>query len=1207
MPELTPSQRLAVEDRGGSLLVSAAAGSGKTKVLVERLFRYITAECCNVDDFLVITYTKAAAAELRGRIASELSDRLARDPGDDHLRRQLLRVYRADIKTVDAFCTGLLRENTHLLAREEDRRALTPDFRVLDDNESQLLRQQVIRRTMENFYAQLDGDGRQLADTLGFGRDDGALTALVQELYEKLQSHAYPERWLEENGGRWEALRAGSGSFDATPYAALLLSGVGRRSGYRERLLRRAVEQMADCGPLARGYGDRFSAVADRFGGLRAAAESGSWSAAAQAAEAVDFPRLGPVKDAAGGELKLRMKRLWDGCRDEARQLQTLLGVSGVEAMEDLAAAAPAMCALVRLTAAFAGDYREEKLRRNAADFSDQEHLALRLLVTPEGAPTDLGVQISGRYREILVDEYQDTNEVQNAIFRAVSREGKNLFTVGDVKQSIYRFRLADPTIFLRKYAAFRPCGEAAEGEERKILLSRNFRSRREILDAVNFVFSGILSPEMGEMAYGQEEALHFGAAYYPSRQDCGTEYHLLSVPAQDRSEEGERPVRRLTAEARLVAGRIRQLLDTGFPVTQGDGSLRPCRCEDIVILMRSPSSRNEAYAQALAEQNIPCSFDAADDFFSTMEISVLLSLLQIIDNPRQDVPLISALRSPLFGFTPDRLAQIRGRTPQGDFYTAVEQDGGEDCRAFLAQLQELRAFSRDNGADRLLWHIYDRLNVLGVFGAMDGGDRRRENLIALSAHAEAFESSGYRGLFAFVTQLRRLLESGQAPATRGASGGGGVRLMSIHRSKGLEFPIVILTDLDRAFSRRDFDSPVLVHPSLGLGPSRVDLERGIRYSTLARRALEDTLRRENKAEEQRILYVAMTRAREKLILVDSCTHAQTRLGRLVPLAAWPAEPSAVEGGKSFGDWLLLALLCRPEAAPLRQLAGMEAGELYTGADAPWQVFVHEGAESAAAPEPRAVQAVRTREAAAFDPALLEFAYPYQRQTQLPAKRTATQLKGREADSEIAEAAARAPVLRPLSQPRFRQRADGLTPAESGTATHLALQYLDFSDFDVPGQVERLRARHLLSDEQAAAVDAPALTRFLHSPLARELRSSRRVLREYRFTLLEDAARLDPAAAGDRFLLQGVVDCCFETEDGTLTVVDFKTDRVEGEAMARRAEHYRPQIAAYSAALRRVLEVPVTRRVLYFLRPGAAVEVPEDGAESPTAEFSGDF
>lgn len=1188
MPELTNAQRLAVENRGGSLLVSAAAGSGKTKVLVERLFRYITEDGCDVDDFLVITYTKAAAAELRGRIARELSERVAADPADGHLRRQLLRVYEAEIRTVDAFCTALLRENTHLLTREEDQSALTPDFRVLDDGEAKLLREQVLARTLEGFYETLDGDGRELADTLGFGRDDGALAELVLDLYEKLQSHAYPERWLAENEARWDALRA-AGSFDATPYAALLLESAGRRSAYRARLLRLAAEQMAECPALLRGYADRFSAVAEQFEALSAAAGK-SWEAARAALAGMAFPRLGPVKDADGGELKARMKKLWDGCRDELDALRAALEVSGEEAMEDLAAEAPAMCALLRLTARFAEDYRAKKLRRNAADFSDQEHLALRLLVAPDGSPTELGRQTAGRYREILVDEFQDTNEVQNAIFRAVSREGKNLFTVGDVKQSIYRFRLADPTIFLRKYRAFRPCGEAAEGEERKILLSQNFRSRQEVLDAVNFVFGSILSPEMGEMKYGDEEALHFGASYYPPRDDCRTEFHLLRAGADGE----EKPVRRLTAEARFVAARIRALLDGRCPVTQGDGTLRPCRSEDIVILMRSPGSRNEAYAAALAEQNIPCSFDAADDYFASMEVSTAISLLKIIDNPRQDVPLIAVLRSPVFGFTPDRLAQIRAAAPEGDFYTALERDRGADCAEFLRLLTELRLGARDMSVERLLWHIYNRLNVLGVFGAMDGGARRWENLVALSAQAEKFESGGYRGVFAFVTQLQRLLDSGRAPQTRGTSGGGGVRLMSIHRSKGLEFPIVILTDLDRAFSRQDFDTPVLVHPSLGLGPNRIDLERGIRYPTMARRALEETLRRENKAEEQRILYVAMTRAREKLILVDSCYHAETRLKKLLPLAGCPAEPSAVEEGKSFADWLLLALLCRPEAAPLRALSGMEVNALYTGDTALWEVDVRDASEFAAPPARPAPETEQAREETAFDPALLEFRYPFARETRLPAKLTATQLKGREADREIAEETAAPRVPRTLRQPRFRQKTAGLSPAEAGTAVHLVLQYLNFSDPDVSGQMEALRARRLLTDEQAAAVSVSELERFLRSPLAEELRRSGRVLREYRFTLLMDASEADPSAsAGDRILLQGVVDCCFEDETGALTVVDFKTDRVSGEELTLRAEHYRPQLQAYSAALERVLERPVRRRVLYFLSSGTTVEVPE--------------
>lgn len=1186
--KLTEQQRAVVENRGGSLLVSAAAGSGKTKVLVERLFRYIEEEHCDVNDFLIITYTKAAAAELRSKIASELSKRLAESPEDRHLRRQLLLVYQADIRTVDAFCTTLLRENTHLLAREGDKHSLSPDFRVLDENEAQLLRERVLKSVLERFYAELDSDGENLADTLGFGRSDDALCALVLEVQGKLQSHAYPERWLCENREKWEQLRAGDGDFDATVYAKTLLGGIASKARFWRKLLTQSVGEMAGCAALGKGYADRFSAVAQMLETLEAHAEN--WNSAAAAVTEIVFPRLGPVKDADGGADKARAKKIWDGCREAVKKIGALLCVSGEEAMEDLAAAAPAMCALLRLTQDFGEAYRREKLRINAADFSDQEHFALQILVDEDGNPTELGQQVAARYREILVDEYQDTNEVQNAIFKAVSKDSKNLFTVGDVKQSIYRFRLADPTIFLRKYAAFKPCEEATDGEERKILLTKNFRSRREILDATNFLFENILSPEMGEMAYGDDEALHFGAEYYPPRDDCRTEFHL--VCAQQKSGEDDKPVKRVTAEARFVAARIRQLLDEKFPVTEGAGSFRPCREEDIVILMRSPGSRCVEYAQALAEQNVPCSFETGEDFFAAMEVSVMLSMLEIIDNPRQDLPLIAVLRSPIFGFTPDRLAEIRGKTALGDFYTAVESDGGEDCCVFLKTLADFRLAAQNFTVYQLIWHIYNILNVPGIFGAMDRGTERRENLTDFALQAEKLESSGYTGLFSFVTQLRRLIESDRAPKTRGAGTVSGVRLMSIHKSKGLEFPIVFLADLDHAFSRQDFTSAVLVHPALGLGPTRVELERKIKYPTMARLALEETLERENKSEEQRILYVAMTRAKEKLILVDSMYGAQGRLAKLAPLAACPALPESVAAGKNFGDWILLPLLCRPEAAELRAMAGMDVAALYTGDTDPWKIEIHQAEMFRTVPIRVVSEETQRQEEASFDPTLLEFRYPYQHETAMPAKLTATQLKGREADEEIAEDTVPVKKLQPLSQPRFRQEQAGLTAAEAGTATHLALQYLDFADFDVQGQIETLRKRRLLTDEQAAAVHAKALERFLHSDLAQELRAAKSVLREYRFTLLMQADACDPSASPeDQVLLQGIVDCCFENPDGTLSVLDFKTDRVEGVALLARAERYRPQIEAYTTALQRVLEKKVTRKALYFLHSGETVNL----------------
>ena len=596
---LTPQQQAVVENRGGSLLVSAAAGSGKTKVLVDRLFRYVTEERCNIDDFLIITYTKAAAAELRSKIASELSKRLGQTPGDQQLRRQLLRVYQADIKTVDAFCTSLLRENTHLLAREGDSRALTPDFRVLDDNEAQLIRRRVLSRTLEDFYDQLDQGGALLADTLGAGRDDSRLAALVLELYDKVQSHADPAGWLAENRTVWGGWECG---FDNTPYDAELLASIRRKGAHWGALLRSASARTEGDEALYRGYGEKFLQVSAAFDAL---ARVRTWEAARQAEAAIAFPRLSTPKGRKDEPGIAALKQVWERCKAEEKKLAGLLAVSGEEAMEDLTAVAPAMAALLRLTEDFAERYRQEKLRLNAADFSDQEHLALGLLVDPDGAPTELGEQVAARYREILVDEYQDTNEIQNAIFQAVSKNGQNIFTVGDVKQSIYRFRLADPTIFLGKYNRFKSWQEAADGEERKILLSRNFRSRREILESTNFIFSNILSVEMGEMEYGEDEALHFGAEYYPERTDCRTEFHLIS--AHQKAGENDRPVKKVTAEARFVAERIRQLLDEGYPVTEGDGTLRPCRPEDIVILMRSPGSRSAAFAAALAERDIPC------------------------------------------------------------------------------------------------------------------------------------------------------------------------------------------------------------------------------------------------------------------------------------------------------------------------------------------------------------------------------------------------------------------------------------------------------------------------------------------------------------------------------------------------------------------------------------------------------------------------
>lgn len=1185
--KLTNEQQAAVDSRERSLLVSAAAGSGKTKVLVERLFSYVEREGANLDDFLIITYTRAAASELRGKIAKALNERMERDPGNYHLRQQMLRVYRADIKTVDAFCTSLLRENCHLLGEDARGHALRPDFRVLDENEAQVLREHVLARTLDDFYDHLTPGGTLLADTLGAGRDDSALEQLVLELHAKLQAQPYEDKWLDAQRAFWRAVPE---KIEDTPYGKILLNEVGRKARHCKSLLQRAAQEMCANDALNQKYAPAFLDASYQLEALEGKIAQG-WDAARGVT--IAFPRLAAVKDSDGGEMKTRMKGLWDNCKETVKGFAELFAASSDEAVEDLRTMAPAMLALIDLTADFSRRYNEEKRRCNAADFSDQEHEAIRLLVAENGEPTELAALVSTRYREIMVDEYQDTNEVQNRIFDAISCKGENLFTVGDVKQSIYRFRLADPRIFLQHYNTWPPLAAADEHESAKLLLSRNFRSRKEVLEATNFVFRNVLSREMGELDYGEDEMLRPGASYAESSV-CGAEFHLLDLPTQT----GEHRVRASEAEAAFVADYIHNMLSSKFPV-QDDKTreLRPVREEDIVILMRSPSTRLPDYRRALESRGIRCAADAGEDFFASMEIAVLFSFLQVIDNPRQDVPLIAVLRSPLFGFVPDELAALRSQQRTGDFYDALLLSEDGHSKAFLAVLRSLRDSAAHLSVRELLSEIYRKCNVLGIFGAMHRGAERKDNLLAFLELSEDFARTGRQGLFDFVCTLREQLASGEAAAMQTTHASSGVRIMSIHKSKGLEFPVVILSDLARRFSNMDFQSSVLVHPQLGLGPVCVDARRHIQYPTIARQALERTLRREAKAEELRVLYVAMTRAKEKLVMVHTQANAGGRVADLMALSDCPVLPEAVDSGKCMGDWIMLPLLQRSEAGALRAFAGQNSEGRFFTEETPWTVCVHDGLQFAApaqqsdaAAEERAPQ----REELPADFAALSYRYPYAEQTAFPAKLTATQLKGRAIDEEISENTTLPPRLRNLCKPKFLAGKTALTGAERGTALHLVMQDLDFfcepNEQSVREQIEKLRAQHKLTDEQANAVDVHAIVRFLRSDLAARIRKSKQVEREYRFSLLRPVRDFSSLDADDSVLLQGVVDCFFE-EDGELVVVDFKTDHVSCAQLDERAEHYRPQLEAYSMALTRVMGKKVKEKVLYFFSAGEEVRL----------------
>ena len=1192
---LTDQQKAAVKNRGGGLLVAAAAGSGKTRVLVERLLDRVEQDAADIDRFLVITYTKAAAAELRSRISDELNRRLQENPSDRWMRRQAARIYKAQISTIHAFCAQILRECGHLLD-------LTPDFRLCDEEESRMLMLQAMDDTLEARYEAIepDGDFAQLLDMVNGRRDDSRLIQIALDIYGRIQSHPHPDLWLKEQQGAFEM--AGITDVGESVWGRLLLEQARTQASFWVRQMARALELSAEDAVLSRAYGPSLSATLD---GLRFFASSAecSWDRAAEAIAAVPFPRLGAARGCQYPEMQNRIKEIRDACKKRIAKLTEFLDGTNSQLLEDMRAVVPAVRGLVSLITDFSAAYQAQKAKRSVLDFSDLEHFAVRLLTDDGGNPTELAEQWAGRYVEVMVDEYQDTNEVQNAIFSALSHGGRTLFMVGDVKQSIYRFRLADPTIFLKKYRTFRSYEQAEEGEPRRILLTYNFRSRAQVLESANFLFRNIMSKTFGELDYTEDEALHPGGG--PEGGGTEADYHL-ELDVLDLTQEGEdtrEKTPRDLMEARFTARRIRQMLDEKFPVAGRDGESRPVCPGDIVILLRSPGSVLRHYAKAMGELDIPWQAEQSEDFLKSTEVLVALSYLQIVDNPRQDIPLISVLRSPVWAFSADLLAEIRSLDYEGNFYSALEKSQRPEAAAFLKDLNLLRESACDMSCHQILWEIYERENLLGLFGAMREGGNRRRNLLALAEYARAFENGGHRGLYSFLNYLQQLQENEarfRAPQLSGEEDA--VRILSIHRSKGLEFPVVFLGGLARRFNREDMQQPVLFHPKLGIGPKGMDLEKMVEFPTLARRAVASQLEREMMAEELRLLYVAMTRAKEKLLLICGLSRGVRELQRLAGDARCPVEPQVLLNTQSMAQWILLAALARPDGAPLREAAAITSVDLYTEDCGPaWDIRWIDGSDLKE--EPPAIQLSNPKdgllqeesESAGPLEEVLNWKYPYRSDVEIASKLTATQLKGRVLDEEVAVEGRPYSSQRPFRRPEFAAEELGLTPAQKGTALHTVLQFIRFDGTDslnaVKEEVRRLVSLKLVTPQQGEAVDPRRLLALFRSPLGAELRQNANLHREFKFSILVPARDYYPQASEEtQVLLQGVVDCWFETLEG-IVIVDFKSDHVTEKTVEGRAEQYRPQLEAYSRALEEVTGKKVCRRVLWFFALDRPVEL----------------
>lgn len=1155
----TVAQQCAINTRGSTVLVSAGAGSGKTKVLTERLMGFVTdaEHPADLDSFLIITFTRASAGELRGRIMDELAARLAQDPGSRRLRRQSALCQRAQIGTIHSFCAALLRENSHIAG-------ISPDFRIADDERAAGMRAAALERVLEARYAR-SGDYPGfllLADTVGVGRDDSRLGALVLSLHEKMQCHARPEAWARE---QTELLERGAADAGDTPWGREILSAAARSARYWSGEMDSLMQAMAANEKISAAYMPSVSATADEIRELARCLELG-WDRA-RGCLPITFPRLGTLRASPDVALSERVKARRTACKKAMEAIEGTLAAPSEKLLDEMRTTAPAMRALLELTLDFDAQYALAKRRAGLVDYSDLEHIAARLLTNEDGSPTELAARMSARFTEVMVDEYQDVSQVQDTIFKAVSDEGRKLFLVGDVKQSIYRFRLADPEIFTGKYTRFADAADAAPGEPRRIILQENFRSRREILDCANAVFSRCMSRELGDIDYDAAAQLRAGAAYEGSVPV--PELLLVDIGAAADDDDAERPDK-TALEARCVGEEILRLMRSGMEVGG-----RALDYGDITILMRSANSVGAIYRRELSAMGIPVAAGQGGGFFTSVEVSGVMSMLAVIDNPHQDIPLIAALRSPAFGFTPEQLAAVRAADTKGDLYTALAAYAGSDGMGarFMAVLARFRALAPDLTAAELLWQLVDELDMLALCSAMSDGAQRRANLLELIELSERFDATGYRGVHRFVQWLRQLAERGQEPGT-GAVSTSAVQIMTVHKSKGLEFPVVFLCDTAHAFNRMDSRDTVLVHPQLGLGPKVTDLERRVEYPSLARSAIRLRLEREMLSEEMRLLYVALTRPRERLFMTAAVKDPEKLIEKSSAAVTSPMASEVLASVSAPVNWLIYAALAdgqRHLKIRLCRKGDVRAQET-------------ESAESLPA-DPAARAELERR---------LAFVYPHRDAETLPSKVTATELKGRGEDDEEA-----APLLperhTSFPMPDFTRADKPVTGAERGVATHLALQCMDFartaSVDEVRGEIARLECGQFLSAREAEAVDAGAIYKLFASPLGRRMRAADALHREFKFSLLCDAKELFGTAGGEEILLQGVVDCCLE-ERGTLCIIDYKTDRVRtDEEIARRSEFYAPQLRAYAAALRRIFGMEVSSCVLYYLAAGKIVEI----------------
>ncbi len=1271
MAKWTEAQQKVIDTRNKNLLVSAAAGSGKTAVLVERIISMISEgdQPMDIDHLLVVTFTNAAAAQMRERIGKALDQKLLRQPENAHLQKQLSLLQSAQITTIHSFCLNVIRNYFHRIE-------LDPSFKLAEESEITLLQSDVMSELLECWYEKGSEDFHRFIESYSHSKSDQPIEDLVLQLYRFSMSNPWPKEWIGHIQGSFEVesleeLEMTDWMQELLRYVKVVLSD----------LLKKNEEAIALCeepdGPSA-----YLPALLSDREKLIALTKVTSYGEYAGCFATLSHDRLSSKKEeGVSGAKKDRVKVLRDEVKKGVKELNSQFFFQSPEEMlGDIQAAGKVMKVLFQLTLDFMEEFAKKKEEKNLIDFNDLEHYALNILVEDqegEKVPTKAAEELSELFEEILIDEYQDSNLVQETILRSISREGRgghNRFMVGDVKQSIYKFRLAMPELFMEKYRTYSTEDMLEDGDNNyhlRIDLDKNFRSRKVVLDYVNRIFEQIMTEAVGGILYDEAAALKYGELFeellpkqeeLPPSHRIAEDVELLLVTdeeiseakaaarkkevdrgflQEDRTEKEGGPevseilpsteealeealYSRKELEARAIAGRIKELTDpeTGLQLfDQSSLTYRPAAYKDIVILLRSMSGWSEVFVNTLLQEGIPAYADTGSGYFQTVEIMTLLNMLRIIDNPRQDIPFVGVLYSPMVGLTTTELAQIRIHGRNKEMYQAAlnyvkEEDTELKTKLgdFLKLLDDLRDKMKFTPIHELLEELLERTGYGYYVLALPGGDRRKANIDMLVNQAVRFEKGSYRGLFHFIRYMEKLnkyeIDFGEA-ATLGEQDNT-VRIMSIHKSKGLEFPIVVAAGLSKQFNTQDSRNSVVLHSEYGVGPDYVDSERRTKAPTLLKKLLQKKIQMESLGEELRVLYVAMTRAKEKLILSGYLKSGEE-------LKRKQFSFYELMSSKSYLELVLPAMMNRmpqdelPEAFPCCLVHEGQTIRLLHKSELLEQEISKQVILGLEEEELRALNPEHP-----FDSKLREeiktrfnYVYPYKQSSGLKSKLSVSELKklGQVPDEDLGELLYPEPPAADTTGsgqegtiPDFiRGGVKESSGTDRGTLYHKVLELIHLPDVrtgeDVASELGRMIRENRLSEEDAKKLKQDYIYRFTQSSIAERMRAAQakgKLFQEQQFVMGLGAKEIYPEIDSDEtVLIQGIIDVFFE-EDGELVLLDYKSDIVETEEEL--LKRYRVQVEYYKKALEQILNKRVKEMVIYSLHLGKEISVTSIGS-----------